>query len=79
MVRVVVTSTGKDFYRGVATAKRLHGRYEAETKTWLLPDEMPEFIGKPQNPGIKLADSPIRPQERHSNCPAEFGGVCECR
>ena len=41
----------KNFDRGVKSARRLHGTYDPQSKTWLIPAQMAEFIG-PQNPGL---------------------------
>lgn len=47
----------KRFAEGVKSARRLRGTFDPTTKTWLIPSEMVEFLGRPQWPGlIRVAD-----------------------
>ena len=73
---------GPNFSKHVAQAKRLHGTYNGETKTWEISDDMVSVYGVDglRVRGLLLVeDSQSRSHKHDHNCPANFGGVCECQ
>lgn len=74
---------GPNFSKHVAQAKRLHGEYNGETKTWKISDDMVSVYGVDglRVRGLLLVEGGQARQDtrKHDhNCPANFGGACEC-
>ena len=70
-VRVMVNPQA--FSAGVATAKRLRGTYEPQTKTWMIPAAMVEFLAetrRAQYPGLIIVDAAAAAALRPSATPA---------
>lgn len=91
---VEVRVSESNFGKGIASARRLHGRYNPSTKSWTIPAAFVGFIG-PQNPDLVRIDAePIAVQtlgdhpergpmveivKRHSEfCPARRFGQPAC-
>lgn len=69
------------FAKGVSNAKKFGGIYDATTKTWAITLNRfrtpGNLIDQPGLYGLVLVTSAREPEHDH-NCPARFGGACEC-
>lgn len=71
---------GKAFEKGLRYAKQFGGTYNPATKTWSIPTHRNGIYNDALNAPHLYGLIPVRqaePQHDH-NCPARFGGACEC-
>lgn len=79
-VRVKVTAQWQNFNRAVAQAKRLHGKFDGASKTWLIPASMAQYV-RPAD-GLRIVDDTADTNVEHctrwtadQGCPLH-GEVC---
>lgn len=86
---IIVSVNPKVFGKAVAAAKSLGGTFDGASKTWRLDERkvsaartgqeatpLAEWLGYR---GLRLVGGAAAKALRHDhNCPARFGGACEC-
>lgn len=83
----VAVMGGRDFHKGVKYAKSFGGSYNPADKTWTIPTHRNgvynNALNAPGNYGLRVVGAGGTVAQGHkaqhdSNCPAAFGGACEC-
>lgn len=92
MSTITVSISKKNFDKGLKYAKSFGGKYDADSKTWTIPTHRNGVYNNACNAlgnyGLivvsrnddAVAQSATTVGSKHDgNCPANFGGACECR
>jgi len=88
---ITVSISKKDFGKGLKYAKSFGGKYDSATKTWTIPTHRNGHYNNACNAlgnyGLIEVSRFEQPVLAHAvvaaghdgNCPANFGGACECK
>ena len=92
MNTITVSISKKNFDKGLKYAKTFGGTYNASDKTWTIPTHRKGVYNNACNALVKyglivvsrndgaVAQSATTVSGKHDgNCPANFGGACECQ
>jgi hypothetical protein len=91
MSTITVKVSQKNFAKGVKYAKTFGGKYDGGSKTWTIPTHRNGVYNNACNAlgnyGLievsrsegSQAGAVVATGDHDGNCPANFGGACECK
>lgn len=79
---ITVKVNPNNFAKGVKYAKEFGGKFNPATKTWTIPTHRNGIYNNACNAlhlyGLVVVKSGTDTRKHDHNCPANFGGACEC-
>lgn len=79
---ITVKISSDNFAKGVKYAKQFGGKYDPMMKTWTIPTHRNGVYNNSLNApglyGLIVVSKGTDNRKHDSNCPANFGGACEC-
>lgn len=77
---ITVSISKKNFSTGVKYAKQFGGKFDPESKTWKIPTHRNGIYNNALNALGNYGLVKVNASDNHDhNCPANFGGACECK